>query len=294
MPTAPRFAPPAAIAAAIAAAIVAAAGPVRAEAPSGGAAALLAAAAGASMPGVEGVALIPGWRRADGARVAAIELRLAPGWHTYWRAPGANGLPPQFDWSGSRNLASVAYEWPRPRVIDLYGGPTLGYPGILVLPVVLTPVRPEAPVDVRLDLFFGVCDDICIPTEARLSATLAPGAPAEGRADIERALADRALDPAAAGVTRARCGLEPGADGPRIAAEVTFDAPPSATPVAVIEAETRPDLWIGAAATRLEGRTLTASAPLGGSGALALDRGALRLTLVDDARAIDIQGCPGG
>ena len=49
---------------------------------------------------VEGVALIAGWRQADGSRLAGIEIRLAPGWHTYWRAPGSAGIPPTFDWSG--------------------------------------------------------------------------------------------------------------------------------------------------------------------------------------------------
>ncbi|HZD25518.1 MAG TPA: protein-disulfide reductase DsbD domain-containing protein, partial [Alphaproteobacteria bacterium] len=39
-----------------------------------------------------------------------LEFRLAPGWKTYWRNPGESGAPPQFDWSGSGNLADVSVE----------------------------------------------------------------------------------------------------------------------------------------------------------------------------------------
>ncbi|MBA3326147.1 MAG: hypothetical protein H0T41_13060, partial [Rhodobacteraceae bacterium] len=140
---------------------------------------------------VTGIDLIEGWRRADGARVAAIAIRLAPGWHTYWRAPGLTGIPPRFDWSASENLAAVAYEWPRPIVFDSFGSPTIGYKDALVLPVILTPSAPDAPLEASVEVFFGVCSDICIPAEARLTARLEPTAAPEGRAEIERALAAR-------------------------------------------------------------------------------------------------------
>jgi hypothetical protein len=116
-----------------------------------------------------------------------------------------------------------------------------------------------------------------------------------GEAEIEASLAERPHSAAEAGVAGARCALEPAADGHHLRAEVTFDAPPAPGLVAVIEAERRPDLWIGAAETRTEGRVLTAVAPVAayGDGGLAIDRGALRLTLLDATRAIDVQGCAG-
>src|SRR5215470_10644281 len=36
-----------------------------------------------------------------------LEIKLAPGWKTYWRSPGEGGMPPRFDWSGSANLARI-------------------------------------------------------------------------------------------------------------------------------------------------------------------------------------------
>ena len=242
---------------------------------------------------VQGLRLIPGWLRDDGAHVAAIEITLAPGWHTYWRVPGANGVPPEFDWSGSGNLKAVAYEWPRPVVFDSYGEATIGYKERLTLPVVLTPARAGAPVEAALDLFFGVCKDICIPAEARLEARLDPDAPPQGRAQIERALADRPVDGAAAGVV-ARCSLAPGEGGGEITADiVSAHAAFGRDPTTVIEAGARSDLWIGPAATEARGDRLSAVARLDVMTGAVLDRGALRVTVLDDDRAIDIRGCAG-
>src|SRR5688572_17648661 len=46
---------------------------------------------------------------------AAIAMRIAPGWKTYWRYAGDSGLPPSFDFTGSENVKSVAVLWPVPR-----------------------------------------------------------------------------------------------------------------------------------------------------------------------------------
>ena len=262
-------------------------------------AALLAGAplVAAEADDIVAVRLIDGGRTPEGVHMAAVEIRLAPGWHTYWRAPGMNGVPPLFDWSGSGNLAAVAQEWPRPVVFESFGLPTIGYKDTVVLPVLLTPAAADAPIEARLEFSYGVCRDICIPKAARLAAVLEAGpggASAGDRAAIESALARRPLDGAAAGVAAARCSLDAEGAGYRILAEVDFAAAPPGDVLAVIEAEDRPDLWISDAETSVAGRSLRASARIDalGPGALAVDRSALRLTLLSPDRAIDIRGCP--
>ena len=47
---------------------------------------------------------------------AGIEIRLAPGWKTYWRYPGDLGVPPRFDFAGSTNVQQVTGQWPTPRI----------------------------------------------------------------------------------------------------------------------------------------------------------------------------------
>jgi DsbC/DsbD-like thiol-disulfide interchange protein len=255
-------------------------------------AALPAAAEPPASLAAPAVALLDGWRQADGSRIAAIEIRLAPGWHTYWRVPGEAGIPPTFDWSGSVNLASVSYEWPRPSVFESYGLRTYGYADALVLPVLLTPEDPAAPIEVDLDLDFGVCDDICVPAEARVAETIAPEAPPVGRHRIESALAERARSAAEGGVAGVTCALAPAADGYELTARVTFATDPGPGQLAVLETG-QPDLWIGEPESRTEGRTLTARAPVLGAdgGGPLLERQGLRVTVLDTERAVDIRGC---
>src|SRR5262245_23467106 len=63
-----------------------------------------------------------------------LEFRLAPGWKVYWRAPGDAGLPPEIDWSGSRNLAGTEISWPAPRRFTAFNLETIGYEDAVVLP----------------------------------------------------------------------------------------------------------------------------------------------------------------
>jgi DsbC/DsbD-like thiol-disulfide interchange protein len=241
--------------------------------------------------GVTGVRIIGGWQQPDGSRIAAVAIGLAPGWHTYWRMPGEAGIPPDFDWSQSRNLASVAYEWPRPTLFDSEGLRTIGYTDALVLPVRLVPRDPAAPLDVRLTLSFGVCDDICVPAHSTVALSLAPDAAPEGRAEIEQALATRAESAAEGGVVDATCALVPGDDGYRVDATVTFADAPAPGQYAVLESS-QLGLWIGPAESETRGRTLQARAPIEmGRGGPMLERSALRLTVLDGSRAVEIEGC---
>ncbi len=261
-------------------AAVAAAQPVRAEAP------VIAA------EGLARVALLDGWREPDGSRMAAIEITLAPGWHTYWRVPGEIGIPPEFEWSGSRNLASVAYQWPRPVLFDNAGLPGIGYAGQLVLPILLTPAAPDQPLDLTLDLFFGVCGDICVPAQARLTGHLAPDEGPDAADRVKAALADRPRSAAEAGVSAVTCALAPAGKGYELTTEVTFGRAPDPDQIVVIESD-RPGVWIGSPVSETVGRTVTSRAPLepAAGGAAVLDRGGLRLTLVDSEGAVDIRGC---
>ncbi|MGN6748120.1 MAG: protein-disulfide reductase DsbD domain-containing protein, partial [Xanthobacteraceae bacterium] len=45
---------------------------------------------------------------------AGVEIKLDPGWQTYWRDPGDSGAPPSFDFSGSENVKAVNVLWPAP------------------------------------------------------------------------------------------------------------------------------------------------------------------------------------
>src|SRR5262249_8794093 len=72
---------------------------------------------------------------------AGVELKLDPGWKTYWRYPGDSGVPPRFDFGGSENVKTVAVRWPAPRHFVDDGGDTIGYTDGVIFPLDIVPVN---------------------------------------------------------------------------------------------------------------------------------------------------------
>ncbi|MBA4791984.1 MAG: hypothetical protein H2042_19955 [Rhizobiales bacterium] len=114
---------------------------------------------------------------ADGALEAGIEIRLAPGWKTYWRYPGDSGIPPRFDWSGSRNVRAAQVDFPAPRRFsDGASGFSIGYKsGAVILPVRVALEAADKPTRIDLSLDFAVCEALCVPAHAQLTLDVAPG-----------------------------------------------------------------------------------------------------------------------
>ncbi|MBV8513058.1 MAG: cytochrome C biogenesis protein [Xanthobacteraceae bacterium] len=107
---------------------------------------------------------------------AGIEIRLAPGWKTYWRYPGDSGVPPRFDFAGSTNVERATVEWPTPHRFDDGGGQSIGYSKGVVLPVQVQAKDATKPVTLRLKLEYAICEKLCVPAEASLELPLAAGA----------------------------------------------------------------------------------------------------------------------
>jgi DsbC/DsbD-like thiol-disulfide interchange protein len=104
---------------------------------------------------------------------AGIEIKLDPGWQTYWRDPGDSGAPPSFDFSGSENVKTVNVLWPAPeRFPDGAGGNSIGYRDHVVLPLHVVAVEAAQPTALRLKLEYDVCSNICIPVESNLVLNL--------------------------------------------------------------------------------------------------------------------------
>ena len=122
----------------------------------------------------------------SGHLYAFVEIALADGWKTYWKSPGDTGIPPRFDFAGSSNLASANVLYPAPRRIDEKGDIIAGYTGTVLFPVAITPLDPKAPVTLTALVQFGMCKEICVPTEAALTLSIPPDATGDlAAAEIE-------------------------------------------------------------------------------------------------------------
>jgi DsbC/DsbD-like thiol-disulfide interchange protein len=117
---------------------------------------------------------------------AGIEIKLDPGWKTYWRDPGDSGVPPKLDFSGSDNVKSVTVLWPAPeRFPDGAGGNSIGYLDHVILPLRVTPQNATKQSALNLKLGYDICGNMCVPVESELTLSLSGDGAEE--ATIEKA-----------------------------------------------------------------------------------------------------------
>lgn len=236
--------------------------------------------------------VLDGGVTARGTYMTALRLTLTEGWKTYWRAPGDAGIPPQFNWRGSRNVGDVRVIWPTPHVFDQNGMQSIGYYDQLVLPVEITPTKAGQPVRLRGKMDIGICKDVCIPSTLSFNHQL--DATAQRNPAIVAALAQRPYSESEAGVRAATCQIAPSKYGMRLTARITM---PSAggTEVAVIEPG-NPQIWASETETHRDGNQLIASSELVhvDQSSFALNRSDIRITVLGKTHAVDILGCTPG
>ncbi|MCM0019496.1 MAG: thioredoxin family protein [Tagaea sp.] len=226
-----------------------------------------------------------------GALRLGLEMRLSPGWKTYWRTPGDAGLPPTIDWAGSANLADANLRFPAPERFTLFGFETFGYGGHLILPIVARAPGPgETKIRAGVDVL--VCEKLCIPYRADLALDLPAGAQAPSAHTHEIAKFESAVpqvDESGQGVNglTVESAAFRGGDKPALIVRARAE-PPFSAPDLFVEAA---DGWSFAKPeiAFLEGgryATLTIAAAAEKS-APPLDGARATLTLIDGKRAVE-------
>ncbi len=260
---------------------------------------LVAFLAVAALPALAGppdnvisVEVLPGWRTADGTHMAGLQFTLAPGWKTYWRAPGDAGIPPDFAWTGSGNINGAQFHWPVPEVFELNGMQSIGYSGQVVIPIELTPDDPAGDMHLSGSVDLGVCDEICMPMTLNFDAILPPDGSRD--AAITAALVDRPLTAEEAGVTAATCTIRPTDEG--LAVTAALRMPPDGGNEVVVVEPGLPGIWVSEAQTRWSDGWLMAEVEMiAADGApVSLDRSGVRITVLGESGAVDVQGCAAG
>lgn len=238
------------------------------------------------------VDVLPGWTLTDGRRMSALRLTLAPGWKTYWRAPGDAGIPPSFDWRRARNVAGVSVSWPTPDVFHEYGMRSLGYKDEVILPLTITQKESTRPIRLRGKISLGICADICVPHSLEIDTTLPPAA-TQPSPEIVAAQASMPYSASEAEVRSSVCRISPTSDGMRIEAEVALPHT-GGDEIAVIEAGV-PGVWTSEPVTARQGRTLTATSDMmhTDGDSFSVNRSKVRITIIGSDYAVDVKGCTG-
>lgn len=119
---------------------------------------------------ITNVKSVPG--NQEGPIYLGLQIQLEPGWKTYWRTPGSAGLPPQFDWDGSENVANVEVLYPAPDRFEIFDLHTYGYHDEVVYPIFITPEINWAPIAIRVKVNYLVCKDLCVPVSNTFDLTI--------------------------------------------------------------------------------------------------------------------------
>ncbi len=102
-------------------------------------------------------------------------LRMAPGWHTYWKFPGDAGIPTELKWKLPQGWKAGEIQWPIPlKTIDPGDIQTYGYQDEVLLMQEITPPASISDSTVKLsaEATWLVCEKICIPGNASLQLEL--------------------------------------------------------------------------------------------------------------------------
>lgn len=94
-----------------------------------------------------------------------IEVKLEPGWSTYWRYPGSSGIPPLFNFSNSKGFKLDNVKFPVPKIQESYDIKYAGYKKQVSFPFEGN-LLGNSQGDINLDLLIGVCSEICVPAKA--------------------------------------------------------------------------------------------------------------------------------
>ncbi len=105
-----------------------------------------------------------------------VQLRLQPGWHTYWRYPGASGIAPAFDFKTNRNARLGKAQFPAPYFFDDEVGGFFGYDRQVDVAIPVTFKRRDVLTEIELNAFIGVCREICVPMSLKSKLTVMPAA----------------------------------------------------------------------------------------------------------------------
>jgi DsbC/DsbD-like thiol-disulfide interchange protein/cytochrome c biogenesis protein CcdA len=138
-----------------------------------------------------------------------LHMQIEPGWHTYWRNSGDSGEPTEINWQLPDGVSAGDIIWPAPSAFPFGHLMNYGYGGEVVLPVPIT-IEDDFSgrfLELRAEVNWLVCEEICIPESAEMDLFLTVNEPAvvdnAGAALIGAGISRVPTDPdVAAGISR--------------------------------------------------------------------------------------------
>jgi thiol:disulfide interchange protein/DsbC/DsbD-like thiol-disulfide interchange protein len=114
-----------------------------------------------------------------------VDLKMDPGWHTYWKNPGEAGMATTIAWQLPPGVTAGEIQWPLPQKFPPVEVTTYGYKDetMLLVPLTIGTNVPSGPITLTANLTWLECKDVCIPVRTSVQATLTIGNEAKPSAD---------------------------------------------------------------------------------------------------------------
>ena len=106
--------------------------------------------------------------------LAGVDLKMEPGWHTYWKNPGAAGMATQIEWQLPPGVTAGEIQWPLPEKLPPAEVTTYGYDNevVLLVPLKLAADLKPGPLDLKARVSWLECKEACVPGSGSVEATL--------------------------------------------------------------------------------------------------------------------------
>ncbi|MGA2030347.1 MAG: protein-disulfide reductase DsbD domain-containing protein, partial [Verrucomicrobiota bacterium] len=105
---------------------------------------------------------------------AGVDLKMEPGWHTYWQNPGDAGMATEIKWQLPPGVTAGEIQWPLPKKLPPAEVTTYGYEDevMLIVPLTLATNLPAGSIDLKANVSWLECKEDCIPAHQNVEAKL--------------------------------------------------------------------------------------------------------------------------
>jgi thiol:disulfide interchange protein/DsbC/DsbD-like thiol-disulfide interchange protein len=117
---------------------------------------------------------------------AGVDLKMEPGWHTYWKNPGDAGQATEIKWQLPAGVTAGEIQWPLPEKLPPAEVTTYGYENevVLLVPLTLASNLPAGALNLAAKVSWLECKESCIPASAEVQARLNVGSENKASADV--------------------------------------------------------------------------------------------------------------
>jgi thiol:disulfide interchange protein len=105
---------------------------------------------------------------------AGVDMKMEPGWHTYWKNPGEAGMATKIQWQLPPGITAGEIQWPLPEKLPPAEVTTYGYNNevMLLVPLKLASDLKPCPLDLKAKVSWLECKEECVPGSANVEANL--------------------------------------------------------------------------------------------------------------------------